>query len=60
MFIYWSVIRSFIDQYLLPKIQETLDPDTTTPIRNESVDQKFKVLLSDLIFEIDTISGTPI
>lgn len=60
MFIYGSVIRSFIEQYQLSKIREIINLDIITPIRNESVDQEFRVLFSDLIFEIETISGTPI
>ncbi len=57
---YPDVIRSFIEQYLLLELPSTVDLDRITPIRNESVDAKLRVLFSDLIFELNTISGTSI
>ncbi len=57
---YPAVFRSFIEQYLLQKLQVPVDLNSITPVRTESVDTKLRVLFSDLIFEIKTFSGTTI
>ncbi len=57
---YPAVFKSFIEQYLLQKLQVPIDLNNITPVRTESVDTKLRVLFSDLIFELKTFSYTTI